>query len=66
MMSGECCLALLHATGCAGKHSAALAAIASALTWCLLADCGGPSTCCQRRCSSAAHAVTISVGALVT
>jgi hypothetical protein len=53
MMSGECCRAPLQSTGRAGKHSAALAAIASALTWCLLADCGGPSTCAQRRCSSA-------------
>ena len=37
MMSGECCRAPLQATGRAGKHSAALALIASALTWCLRA-----------------------------
>ncbi len=53
MMSGECWRAPLQATGRAGKHSAARAAIASALTWCLRADCAGPSTSCQRRCSSA-------------
>ena len=60
MMSGECCRAPLQATGRAGKHSAALALIASALTWCLLGEDGGPSTCCQRRCSSATLAAASS------
>ena len=35
MMSGECCRAPLQVTGRAGKHSAALALISSAVTWCL-------------------------------
>jgi hypothetical protein len=60
MMSGECCRAPLQATGRAGKYSAALAAIAAALTWCLRSEDGGPSTCCQRRCSSATLAVASS------
>ena len=60
MMSGECCRAPLQATGRPGKHCAALAAMSPALAWCLLSDCGGPSTSCQRRCSSATLAVASS------